>query len=71
MPYLHCPQCHRTAWVRAESTNPPPCRGCGEPLDDALGDVQLLTVAVRERFARDSARTAGMARFVRDAQASR
>jgi hypothetical protein len=68
MPYLHCPHCHRTAWVRSTPTTAL-CRGCGEPLDDGIGDVQLLAAAVRDRFARDAMRTADMRRFVRDKSA--
>ena len=69
MPYLHCPHCHRTAWVRSIPATPPTCRGCGELLSDGIGDVQLLTAAVRDRFARDAMRTADMRRFVRDSGA--
>ena len=67
MPYLHCPQCHRTAWVRAErSTAPVECRRCGRTLDLAsAGDVDYLTTAVRERFQRDARTAAAARRFVR------
>jgi ribosomal protein S27E len=62
MPYLHCPQCHRTAWVRAQHTQPVECRRCGRALDlAAAGDVGYLTTAVRERLRRD-ARSGGAAR---------
>ena len=55
MPYLHCPQCHRTAWVRAGRSGPVECRRCGRDLDVAsAGDVDHLTTAVRERFRRDA-----------------
>ena len=66
MPYLHCPECHRTAWVRAERTHPVECRRCGRDLDLALaGDVDYLTSAVRERFQRDARSAADARRFVR------
>jgi hypothetical protein len=71
MPYLHCPHCHRTAWLRAATTEATTCRGCGGPLDDLARDVQILTLAVRDRFARDAARTGGMRRFVRDGESRR
>jgi len=67
MPYLHCPQCQRTAWVRTTSDEPVECRHCGRALDLApAGDVGYLTAAVRERFARDARAGASVKRFVRD-----
>ena len=66
MPYLHCPQCHRTAWVRTTREEPVECRHCGRELDLApAGDVGYLTAAVRERFARDARNGASAKRFVR------
>jgi ribosomal protein S27E len=66
MPYLHCPGCHRTAWVRATSTGPIECRHCGRELElTPAGDVGYLTSAVREQFARDARASATMKRFVR------
>jgi len=65
MPYLHCPRCHRTAWLRAHSDRDLECRHCGTKLA-AGGDARFLTGAVRERFARDARLTAGRKRFVRD-----
>ena len=66
MPYLHCPRCHRTAWVRAAGTDPIECRHCGRELElTPAGDMRHLTSAVRERFARDARLTAGAKRFVR------
>jgi ribosomal protein S27E len=67
MPYLHCPQCQRTAWVRTTSDEPVGCRHCGRALDLApAGDVRYLTAAVRARFARDARSGASAKRFVRD-----
>ena len=67
MPYLHCPQCHRTAWVRATREEPVTCRHCGRALDLApAGDVGYLTAAVRERFARDARAGGTPKRFIRD-----
>jgi ribosomal protein S27E len=69
LPYLHCPRCHRTAWVRAHQEADVPCRHCGTALAPMSGsDVRLLTVAVRERFARDARLNAGRPRFIRDPQ---
>ncbi len=66
MPYLHCPTCHRTAWVRKAAGEGLDCRGCGRSLS-SLGesDARLLTTAVRERFARDARRDRDRPRFVR------
>ena len=67
MPYLHCPRCHRTAWLRADAREQLTCRHCGSTLDPMAGsDARFLTGAVRERFARDARLTAGHKRFVRD-----
>ena len=70
MPYLHCPECRRSAWVRAERSNAPvECRGCGRALELATaGDVGYLTTAVRERFQRDARSAATARRFVRQAE---
>jgi len=66
MPYLHCPRCHRTAWVRAESAKPLDCRRCGHELDlSTAGDVRYLTSAVREHLAREARMDATARRFVR------
>jgi hypothetical protein len=67
MPYLQCPACHRTAWLRGEPGRDLTCRRC----DTALGplpdrDVRYLTRAVRERFARDARLNAGRPRFLRE-----
>jgi hypothetical protein len=63
MPYLHCPQCRRTAWVSAAPSAAIDCRRCGAALDP-LGahDARFLTAAVRDLQAR---RAASRARFVR------
>ncbi len=67
MPYLHCPHCHRTAWTRSLAGDASDCRGCGRRLSRLSdGDARLLTIAVRERFARDALRDPGRERFVRD-----
>lgn len=67
MPYLHCPRCHRTAWVRAEADRGVSCRHCGTKLGPLAGEeARFLAGAVRERFARDARLTAGRRRFVRD-----
>ena len=69
MPYLHCPRCHRTAWLRVEAAQHITCRHCGTTLDPPAGsDTRFLTGAVRERFARDARRGAGPPRFIRDPQ---
>jgi ribosomal protein S27E len=66
LPYLDCPRCHRTAWLRTESTQEISCRHCGTKLSPMAGsDARFLTGAVRERFARDARLTAGSKRFVR------
>ena len=67
MPYLHCPRCHRTAWLRATTDQEIECRHCGTTLNPtSASDVRLLTGAVRERFARDARLNVGRKRFVRD-----
>jgi hypothetical protein len=66
LPYLDCPRCHRTAWLRGESAREISCRHCGTKLTPMAGsDVRFLTSAVRERFQRDARLTAGRKRFVR------
>lgn len=65
MPYLQCPRCHRTAWLRPESAEPIDCRHCGRPLEASPADLRLLTAAVRARLARDARAGAGMKRFLR------
>ncbi len=69
MPYLHCPRCHRTAWMRSRKTEEAiACRHCGTTLTAVTVDeTAFLTGAVRERFARDARRNAGRTRFVREA----
>ena len=72
MPYLHCPRCHRTAWVRklaGDGIDVPELRHAASARS-ADGDAALLTTAVRERFARDARRDAGRERFVRDPRAA-
>lgn len=66
MPYLRCPRCRRTAWVRSGAEDAVDCRTCGTTLS-TLGadDARLLASAVRERFARDARAGAGRPRFVR------
>jgi ribosomal protein S27E len=65
VPYLHCPQCRRTAWLSAAPKEPLPCRRCGTALDPlAAGDARFLASAVRELRAR---RAATSGRFTRDA----
>jgi transcription initiation factor IIE alpha subunit len=69
MPYLHCPRCHRRAWLRARPEQAIACRRCGTTLDPVtVDDVRLLAGAVRERFARDARLDARRARFIRDPQ---
>ena len=69
MPYLHCPSCRRTAWVRARSEGQIACRHCGTTLDPtAGGDARFLAGAVRERLAREARRKTGPPRFIRDPQ---
>jgi ribosomal protein S27E len=69
MPYLHCPRCHRTAWVRDRVAAEIPCRHCGATLGALTGsDARFLAGAVRERLARDARRSAGPPRFIRDSQ---
>jgi hypothetical protein len=66
MPYLNCPRCHRTAWLRTPPDRAVACRHCGTELDPMPGsDVRFLTRAVRERFARDR-RKGGPPRFIRE-----
>jgi transcription initiation factor TFIIIB Brf1 subunit/transcription initiation factor TFIIB len=67
MPYLHCPRCHRTAFVRASFDDEIACRRCGTalgPMHDS--ELRFLARAVRERLARDARLNAGRKRFVRD-----
>jgi transcription initiation factor IIE alpha subunit len=67
LPYLHCPRCHRTAWLRANIDREVACRHCGTSLDAmASSDARYLAGAVRERFARDARLNAGRKRFIRD-----
>jgi ribosomal protein L37AE/L43A len=67
MPYLECPRCRRTAWLRAATERALECRHCGAPLGSLAGnDLRFLTGAVRERFARDARLNPGRPRFVRD-----
>ena len=69
MPYLHCPRCHRTAWVRERVTAEMACRHCGTALDALTGsDARFLAGAVRQRLARDARRTGGPPRFIRDSE---
>jgi ribosomal protein S27E len=69
MPYLHCPRCYRTAWVRARVDGQIACRRCGTTLDVmAGGDARFLAAAVRERLARDARRSDAPPRFIRDTQ---
>jgi ribosomal protein S27E len=69
MPYLHCPRCHRNAWLRAERAGDVACRSCGTTLTPAAGnETAFLAGAVRARLARESRLTAGPPRFVRDPQ---
>jgi hypothetical protein len=67
MPYLHCPACHRTAWLRGEAGRDETCRRCGTALGPiADGEARYLARAVRERFARDARLNEGRPRFVRE-----
>ena len=69
MPYLHCPRCHRTAWVRARAEGRIACGHCGTTLDATTGgDARFLAGALRERLARDARRSDAPPRFVRDPQ---
>ena len=67
MPYLHCPQCRRTAWVRDDQRRAPSSAATAAATLDLAhaGDVRFLTAAVRERFARDARAGASVKRFVR------
>jgi ribosomal protein L37AE/L43A len=69
MPYLHCPRCHRTAWMRSrKSEDAIACHHCGTTLTVVTADeTAFLTGAVRERFARDVRRSGARPRFLRDA----
>ena len=65
MPYLHCPICHRTAWLSNVPREPVACRRCGAALDPvSAGDARFLAGAVRDlrarepRFGRAARRTA-------------
>ena len=68
MPYLHCPSCHRAAWLRQAAGPGARCRRCDTRLTAVLsgGSDALLTAAVRARFARDARHEGGHRRFVRD-----
>ena len=67
MPYLHCPRCHRSAWLRADTEEAVACRHCGTTLSGmSHAELSALTGAVRERFARDARLNAGRKRFVRE-----
>jgi hypothetical protein len=67
VPYLHCPRCQRTAWLRTETGREVTCRDCGTAVHRMAGsDVRYLAGAVRERFERDARLNAGRRRFVRD-----
>ena len=67
LPYLHCPRCDRTAWVRTHTDDDLGCRHCHTALRPMTGiDARLLTAAVRARFARDARRNTGPPRFIRD-----
>ena len=67
MPYLHCPHCRHTAWLRSESEPALACRHCGMSLEHVVADEdRYLARAVRERFARDMRLTTGIRRFVRE-----
>jgi ribosomal protein S27E len=67
VPYLHCPRCHRSAWTQATADYDVACRHCGTTLT-AVSRAQLnaLTGAVRERFARDARLNVGRPRFIRE-----
>jgi len=67
VPYLHCPRCHRTAWLRSDTGQEIACRHCGTTLSPLEGsEARYLASAVRERFARDARLEPGRKRFVRD-----
>ena len=67
MPYLHCPRCHRTAWMRAPKEEAIACRHCGTTLGPVtVNETAFLTGAVRQRFARDVRRDVGRPRFLRE-----
>ena len=66
MPYYHCPNCERTAWLEATDEPPPQCRHCGSEL--ALMPARhaaSLTTALRARFQRDMSLEPTRVRFVR------
>jgi ribosomal protein L37AE/L43A len=67
LPYLHCPRCHRTAWLRADTEDELACRHCGTTLNGVTrAELDALTGAVRARFARDARLNAGRKRFIRE-----
>ena len=69
MPYLHCPDCHRTAWVRSRYEEGVQCRQCGTTLSLMPGsEARYLTGAIRQRFVRESRLDAERPRFTRDPQ---
>lgn len=66
MPYYHCPNCERTAWLEATDEPPAQCRHCGSEL--ALMPARhaaSLTTALRARFQRDMTLEPTRVRFVR------
>ena len=66
MPYLHCPHCHRTAWLLTTAEAGARCRHCDAaltPMPD--GQARYLVSAVRERFARDAQLELTRRRFIR------
>jgi hypothetical protein len=67
MAYLHCPSCHRSAWLGDAAPHGARCRRCDAALTAVVGAAAdpLLTAAVRARFGRDMRLDAGRGRFVR------
>jgi hypothetical protein len=66
--YLHCPSCHRTAWLGPAAEPRMACRDCGTTLGAVLsGEAPFLSVAVRELHARDAVYATQGRRFVREA----
>ena len=62
MPHMHCPHCHRNAWLSAAPRAAVECRHCGTELEPVSAwDARFITGVAREaragrgRFARDTA----------------
>jgi ribosomal protein S27E len=61
VPHMHCPHCHRNAWLSMAPRAAVECRHCGTELEQVSAwDARLITGAAREM-------RAGRGRFTRDA----